>query len=132
VTFWWEITGLVVCALASFFFALAESALFALTKWQTRQLAERSPACGARVTRYAGGAVGVAGDAGVGERAEQRGADRGSRWGHVGLDWSWGVKAVAVLGLFGVVLVGCEVVPKTLAVRAPERWSAWVATPMVC
>ena len=35
------------------------------------------------------------------------------------------------MGLFAAVLVGCEVVPKTLAVRAPERWAVWVATPMV-
>src|SRR6476619_6346713 len=31
---------------ASFFFSLAETALFSLTKWQARQLVERQPATG--------------------------------------------------------------------------------------
>jgi CBS domain containing-hemolysin-like protein len=33
--------------------------------------------------------------------------------------------------LLALILVGCEVVPKTLAVRAPEQWSLWVARPML-
>jgi putative hemolysin len=131
VAFWWEITGLVVFALAIFFFALAESALFALTKWQTRQLAERSPACGARVTRMLSEPWELLGTLVLGNVLSNAGLMGIALWAMFGLDWSWGVKAVAVLGLFGVVLVGCEVVPKTLAVRAPERWAAWVATPMV-
>src|SRR6266478_8502076 len=36
---------------ASFFFALAETALFSLSKWQARQLAEREPQVGAIVLR---------------------------------------------------------------------------------
>src|ERR1035438_5669492 len=36
---------------ASFFFALAETALLSLSKWQARQLAERQPRAGAVVTR---------------------------------------------------------------------------------
>src|SRR5467141_2609400 len=36
---------------ASFFFALAETALFSLSKWQARQLAEREPQAGAIVLR---------------------------------------------------------------------------------
>src|SRR5436309_4755394 len=44
-------TGILIFAVASFFFALAESALFALSRWQTRQLAERSPARGTIVLR---------------------------------------------------------------------------------
>src|ERR1035441_3700848 len=36
---------------ASFFFALAETTLFSLSKWQVRQLAERQPAAGGIVTR---------------------------------------------------------------------------------
>src|ERR1700749_1829075 len=43
--------GLLIFAGMSFFFALAESALFSLGKWQTRQLAERSPNTGPLVAR---------------------------------------------------------------------------------
>ena len=38
-------------AAGSFFFALAESALFSLGKWQTRQLTETSPSHGPIVSR---------------------------------------------------------------------------------
>ena len=41
--------GLVIFAGMSFFFALAETALFTLGKWQMRQLAERDPARGGLV-----------------------------------------------------------------------------------
>src|SRR5437867_3854461 len=47
----WAVVGILVFAGASFFFAVAESALFSLGKWQTRQLAERSPQAGGLVAR---------------------------------------------------------------------------------
>jgi putative hemolysin len=117
--------------MASFFFALAESALFALTKWQTRQLVERAPAQGARVMRLLAEPWELLGTLVLGNVLSNAGLIGLSLWMVLGTEWSWGVKAGVVTGLFGVVLVGCEVVPKTLAVRAPERWSVWVATPMV-
>ena len=40
-----------VFAGASFFFALAETALFSLSKWQARQLAEQHPGAGKIVTQ---------------------------------------------------------------------------------
>src|SRR5579872_3780450 len=43
--------GLLVFAGMSFFFALAESALFSLGRWQVRQLSERSPVAGGLVAR---------------------------------------------------------------------------------
>ena len=43
--------GLLIFAGMSFFFALAESALFSLGKWQVRQLAERVPVSGVLVER---------------------------------------------------------------------------------
>lgn len=45
------------------------------------------------------------------------------------LGGSWNL-ALVVSGLFVLVLVGCEVVPKTLAVRDPERWALRVAAPL--
>src|SRR5437016_2531004 len=47
----WAVVGVLVFAGASFFFAVAESALFSLGKWQIRQLAERSPQAGGVVAR---------------------------------------------------------------------------------
>src|SRR3989442_6542055 len=47
----WAVVGVLVFAGASFFFAVAESALFSLGTWQTRQLAKRSPEAGALVAR---------------------------------------------------------------------------------
>ena len=41
--------GIVLFAGASFFFALAESALFSLGKWRAKQLAEHSPERGRQV-----------------------------------------------------------------------------------
>ena len=58
---------------ASFFFALAETALFSLSKWQVRQLAEREPRAGAHRGAVAGGAAGFAGDDGAGQYVCQRG-----------------------------------------------------------
>ncbi|HSU56843.1 MAG TPA: CNNM domain-containing protein, partial [Candidatus Dormibacteraeota bacterium] len=43
-----------VFAGASFFFALAETALFSLSKWQAQQLAEREPRAGRMVLRLLG------------------------------------------------------------------------------
>ncbi|HUR46946.1 MAG TPA: CNNM domain-containing protein, partial [Candidatus Saccharimonadales bacterium] len=45
------VVGILIFAVASFFCALAESALFVLSRWQIRQLAERSPARGGIVVR---------------------------------------------------------------------------------
>ena len=47
----WAVVGVLIFAGASFFFAVAESALFSLGQWQTRQLAQRSAQVGALVVR---------------------------------------------------------------------------------
>jgi len=48
---YWAGLGLLIFAGMSFFFALAESALFSLGQWRVRQLTERSPGTGALVGR---------------------------------------------------------------------------------
>src|SRR5712692_375113 len=45
------IAVVLIFAGASFFFAVAETALFSLSKWQARQLAEREPRAGGIVLR---------------------------------------------------------------------------------
>ena len=45
------VTAILVCAGASFFFALAETALFSLSNWQVGQLVEKHPFAGKFVAR---------------------------------------------------------------------------------
>jgi putative hemolysin len=44
--------------------------------------------------------------------------------------WRDASLALPVAGLLVVILIGCEVIPKTLAVRAPETWALRLARPM--
>src|SRR5271170_1353181 len=48
---WAAVAALLLFAGASFFFALAETSLFSLSKWQARKLSERDPRTGAMVLR---------------------------------------------------------------------------------
>ena len=122
------VVGLLIFAGMSFFFALAESALFSLGKWQVRQLAER-----------------VAGDGRLGGEIARRNRNICWRPSCSATPWrtrpSWpsrcgprrggiGCCSCMLPSLFVLLLVGCEVIPKTLAVRAPEQWALRVARPM--
>ena len=117
------LVALVVFSGASFFFALAETSLFSLGKWQLRQLEERSPAQGRILGRLLaqpqellamlvlGNSLANAGIVGI---ALFMAIDRG-----------WRLEAV-IPALLVLILLGGEVAPKTLAVRAPERWASRV------
>lgn len=121
------VAGMLVFAGASFFFALAESALFALGKWQANRLAEEHPERGGIVvnllkepnellaTIVLGNTLanGMLVALGLHQALEGR--------------WSFGF---TLPGLLALVLVGCEVLPKTLAVRNPRRWALRLAKPM--
>lgn len=116
--------GVLVLAAASFFFAMAESSLFALGRWRARQLAEQHPRPGDRVV-------------GLLEKPSEVLAtiSLGNTLANAGIvvlvvvpaligQWPlWPALAATLL----CILIGCEVVPKTLAVRSPERWSLRVA-----
>lgn len=125
---WLVALGVLVFAAASLFFALAESALFSLGKWQVDQLAEHDPDQGALVARLLQQPSELLATIVLGNTVANAVIVA------VGLGvtvWSGGSVAVAVAGLLLLILVGCEVLPKTLAVRAPETWSLRVARPMV-
>lgn len=120
--------GVLFFAAASFFFALAESALFALGKWRARQLAERSPQLGGVVARLLAEPQDLLATLVLGNTFANA-ALIAIALG-IALDerhWSLGVTLAALLVL---ILLGCEVVPKTLAVRMPEQWAVRVARPM--
>ncbi len=121
---WIVLTGLFAFAGASFFFALAETALFSLNKWQVQQLLEREPRRGGVValllaepqdllaTMVLGNIFATSVMIGVGF------------W--MALLGQWPL-IPTVGALLVVSLIGCEVLPKTMAVRRPEQWSLRVA-----
>src|SRR5271154_3751954 len=109
-----------VFAGASFFFALAETALFSLGQWQVRQLAERHPLAGKIVARLL-------------ERPQDLLATLalGNTFANAAMlavalrmvfDAHWAL-ALTMIALLALTLMVCEVFPKTLAVRRPERWA---------
>jgi putative hemolysin len=125
---WLVALGVLGFAAASFFFALAESALFALGKWQIEQLAERSPREGAIVARLLKQPSELLATIVLGNTVAN------AIMVAVGLGvavWRGGSIPLTVAALALLILIGCEVLPKTLAVRAPELWSLRVARAML-
>jgi CBS domain containing-hemolysin-like protein len=120
--------GVLVFAGASFFFALAESSLFALGKWRARQLAELSPERGRIVSRLLDQPFELLAAIVLGNTLANGAIVALALWPALHEHWPMPLMLLAALVL---VLVGCEVFPKTLAVRSPERWALRVARPML-
>jgi len=117
----------VTSAVASFFFALAETAIFSLSKWQARKLAEQSPGAGGVVVQLLGGPEDLLATMVLGNTLANSALLALGLW--MALSGRWQV-GVVVIGVLLVTLLGCEVLPKTLAVRRPERWSLRAARPL--
>ncbi len=117
----------VVFAGASFFFALAETALFSLSKWQVRQLAEREPKIGGIVARLLGEPQDLLATMVLGNTFASAAMLATGLW--MGLEGHWQF-TWTIIGLLVLILIGCEVLPKTLAVRKPERWALRLAQPL--
>jgi magnesium and cobalt exporter, CNNM family len=117
----------VVFAGASFFFSLAETSLFSLSKWQARQLAQRQPRAGASVLRLLAQPQDLLATMVLGNTFASAAMLATALWMALGGHWPM---AATLAGLLGLNLIGCEVLPKTLAVRRPEQWAARVARPM--
>jgi putative hemolysin len=112
----------------SFFFALAETALFSLSKWQARQLSERYAGTGAVVVRLLSQAQDVLATMVLGNTLAVAAMLAIALWTALNGYWPLVVTITVVLAL---TLIGCEVVPKTLAVRQPERWALRIARPLL-
>jgi putative hemolysin len=118
------IFGILVFAGASFFFALAESALFSLGRWRAQQLLEGSTASGQKVLQLLKEPQDLLATIVLGNTFANAGLVATALW--LGVEGNWPLSAT-IAGVLLLILVGCEVVPKTLAVRAPELWSLRLA-----
>jgi putative hemolysin len=112
---------------ASFFFALAETALFSLSKWQSRQLAERHPRAGGTVTRLLAQPQDLLATMVLGNTFASAAMLAVAAW--MALHGHW-PPVPTFVGLLLLILIGCEVWPKTLAVRRPEQWALRVVQPL--
>ncbi len=121
------ICGILVFAGWSFFFALAETALFTLRKWEVRQLVEREPQAGGAVASLLRAPQDLLATIVLGNTYANAGMVTVGLWTLLHQDLPTGA---VLLGVLVLILVGGEVLPKTLAVRAPEFWAARVAGPM--
>jgi putative hemolysin len=118
---------LAIFAGASLFFALAESSLFSIGRFQALQLA-RTPGTGERVARLLDAPQDLLATIVLGNTLANAGLVALSvGW----MPWSGWRMALALVAVFVLILFGCEVIPKTLAVRQPERWAMLVARPML-
>jgi putative hemolysin len=113
---------------ASFFFALAETALFSLSKWQAQQMAEREGRAGAIVLRLLSEAQDLLATMVLGNTFASAAMLATALW--MALHGQWPFLLTAIL-LLALILIGGEVLPKTLAVRRPELWALRVARPML-
>ncbi len=118
----------VVFAGASFFFALAETALFSLSKWQVRRLAEREPRVGGIVAWLLSRPQDLLATMVLGNTFAAAAMLAPAFWMALTGRWSTGLTIAA---LFVLALFGGEVLPKTLAVRRPEQWALRVARPLL-
>jgi len=105
---------------ASFFFALAETALFSLGQWQVRQLAERHPHRGKIVAQLLAHPQDLLATLALGNTFSN--AAILAVVLQMMMNTHWAV-ALTMIALLAFVLFVCEVFPKTLAVRRPERWA---------
>lgn len=112
---------------ASFFFALAESSLFSLGKWQLRHLEEQSPRQGKLVSQLLAEPQDLLATIVLGNSFANAAIVGMAIWVIFFEQWPM---SLLLLATAVVILFGAEVAPKALAVRAPEEWALRVAQPM--
>ncbi len=118
------VLAILIFASASSFFALAETALFSLSKWQARQLAESHPGAGGIVARLLERPQDLLATLALGSTF----ANAAMLAVALNMVFNAGWAPVrTMLALLALALIGCEVFPKTLAVRQPQRWALQVA-----
>jgi len=116
-----------VCAGASFFFALAETALFSLSRLQVRQLTAGNETAGQTVVRLLSQPQDLLATMVLGNTFANAGMLAIGLWMALGEHWPL---VLTIAGVFLITLFFGEVLPKTFAVRGPEVWSLRVARPL--
>lgn len=122
----WHIPLLLTACAASFFFALAESSLFALGKWRAGHLAEEQEA-GKTVSKLLDNPQALLAAILLGNTLSNSAAVGLAYWAMVAHQWNpW-----ITLGLlFATLLALGEVAPKAIGVRAQTFWAVRLATPL--
>ena len=120
--------AILVFAGASFFFALAETALFSLSQWQVKQLAEKKSGAARVVAELLERPQDLLATIALGNTFANAAILAAAL--RMVLNAQWGY-ALALLVLAAAVLLVGEVLPKTLAVRQPEKWARRVAWPLL-
>src|SRR5688572_29778552 len=114
---WYGIAAaMVLAAGCSFFFALAESALFALGRFRARQMLEDKPEAGRKIAPLFAEPEDLVATLAFGNTVANAFIIGISAWAMVHSGWM-------AVGALTLILIGCEVVPKSLGVRSPEFWS---------
>jgi CBS domain containing-hemolysin-like protein len=116
-----------VFAAGSFFFSLAETSLFSLSKWQVRQLADRGAPAGVLVSRLLAQPQDLLATMVLGNTFASAAMLAVALWMELHGRWP---AVPTIAGLLILILIGCEVLPKTMAVRRPEQWALRVARPL--
>lgn len=116
------VAALVLAAACSFFFALAESALFALGRWRAQNLAETPE--GKRISALFDQPENLIATLALGNTLANAAIIGLAVWALANSTLSQGLFGAAT---FALILLGCEVTPKALGVRAPEFWAGRVA-----
>lgn len=124
---WLTLAALAACAAASFFFALAESALFSLGRWRAQQLSEENNVRGEEIRQLLQEPQDLLATIVLGSTFAHAGIVATGLWLGIGGQWPM---IAAVAGALLILLVLGEVVPKTLAARYPERWALRLVRPI--
>src|SRR5688572_21656458 len=118
---WYAVgAALVLAAACSFFFALAESALFALGRFRAQRMLEDKPEEGRRLAPLFKSPEDLVATLAFGNTLANAAVIGMAVWV---LANSYFSEFITGAVTFIVLLMGCEVVPKALGVRAPEFWS---------
>ena len=121
--------AILIFAGASFFFALAETALFSLGKWQVAQLAEKNPRAGKVVAALLEHPQDLLATLALGNTFANAAMLAVAL--RTVFNAHWTLALMTMVALLALTLLGCEVFPKTLAVRQPERWALRVSWPLL-
>jgi len=120
---WMPLLAFTLCllfALANFFFAVAETALFSLNRWNVRRMAKSQEPAGKTVAELLKNPEDLLASVALANTFTGAGIVAVSII--MALNGVWPLVPTLITS-FLIILIGCELIPKTLASREPEYWS---------